>query len=30
MIIPYGSGVTEQDEKCGRIEILGDMLFKDL
>jgi hypothetical protein len=30
MIIPYGSGVTEQDEKCGRLEILGDMLFKDL
>lgn len=30
MIIPYGSGVTDQDEKCGRIEILGDMLFKDL
>lgn len=30
MIIPYGSGVTEQDEKCGRIEILGNMLFKDL
>ncbi len=30
MIIPYGSGVTDQDEKCGRIEILGDMEFKDL
>lgn len=30
MIIPYGSGVTEQDEKCGRIEILGDMLFRDM
>ncbi len=30
MIIPYGSGVSTQDEKCGRIEILGDMLFKDL
>jgi hypothetical protein len=30
MIIPYGSGVTQQDENCGRIEILGDMLFKDL
>lgn len=30
MIIPYGSGVTDQDENCGRIEILGDMLFKDL
>lgn len=30
MIIPYGSGVTPQDEGCGRIEILGDMLFKDL
>merc|ERR1711898_32715 len=29
-IIPYGSGVTTQDEKCGRIEILGNMLFKDL
>lgn len=30
MIIPYGSSVTPQDEVCGRIEILGDMLFKDL
>lgn len=30
MIIPYGSGVTTQSENCGRIEILGDMLFKDL
>ncbi len=30
MIIPYGSGVSEQDENCGRIEILGNMLFKDL
>lgn len=30
MVIPYGSGVTEQDEKCGRIEILGDMTWKDL
>lgn len=30
MIIPYGSGVTPQDEGCGRIEILGNMLFKDL
>lgn len=30
MIIPYGSGVTTQNENCGRIEILGDMLFKDL
>lgn len=30
MIIPYGSGVTTQDEACGRIEILGDMLFKDM
>lgn len=30
MVIPYGSGVTDQDEPCGRIEILGDMLFKDL
>lgn len=30
MIIPYGSGVTTQDENCGRIEILGDMEFKDL
>lgn len=30
MIIPYGSGVTTQDEKCGRIEILGNMLFKDM
>lgn len=30
MIIPYGSGVSTQSEKCGRLEILGDMLFKDL
>ncbi len=30
MIVPYGSGVSEQDENCGRIEILGNMLFKDL
>jgi len=30
MIIPYGSGVSTQNEVCGRIEILGDMLFKDL
>lgn len=30
MIIPYGSGVTTQNENCGRIEILGDMIFKDL
>jgi hypothetical protein len=30
MIIPYGSGISEQDENCGRIEILGNMLFKDL
>ncbi len=30
MIIPYGSGVTPQDEGCGRIEILGNMKFKDL
>ncbi len=30
MIIPYGSGVTEQDENCGRIEIVGDMQWKDL
>ncbi len=30
LIIPYGSGVSEQDENCGRIEILGNMLFKDL
>ena len=30
MIIPYGSGVSEQDENCGRIEILGDMQWKDL
>ena len=30
MVIPYGSGVSEQDENCGRLEILGDMLFKDL
>ncbi len=30
MIIPYGSGVTGQDEKCGRIEILGNLTFKNL
>jgi len=30
MLVPYGSGVSEQDENCGRIEILGNMLFKDL
>ena len=30
LIIPYGSGVSEQDENCGRIEILGDMLFRDM
>lgn len=30
MIIPYGSGVTPQNEGCGRIEILGNMKFKDL
>jgi len=30
MVVPYGSGVSEQDENCGRLEILGDMLFKDL
>ncbi len=30
MIIPYGSGVSEQDENCGRIEILCDMTWKDL
>lgn len=30
MIIPYGSGVTNQGDDCGRIEILGNMLFKDL
>lgn len=30
MIIPYGSGVSEQDENCGRIEIVGDMTWKDL
>lgn len=30
MIVPYGSGVTGQDENCGRIEILGGMNFKDL
>ncbi len=30
MVIPYGSGVSEQDENCGRLEILGNMLFKDL
>ncbi len=30
MIIPYGSGVTTQDEKCGRLEILGDMTFRDM
>lgn len=30
MIIPYGSGVSTENENCGRIEILGNMLFKDL
>lgn len=30
MIIPYGSGVSEQNENCGRLEILGDMQWKDL
>lgn len=30
MIIPYGSGVSEQDENCGRLEILGNMTWKDL
>lgn len=30
MIIPYGSGVNTENENCGRIEILGDMIFKDL
>jgi len=30
MVIPYGSGVSEQDENCGRFEMLGNMLFKDL
>lgn len=30
MIVPYGSGVTDQDENCGRIEILGDMCFRDM
>lgn len=30
MIIPYGSGVSEQDENCGRLEMLGDMTWKDL
>lgn len=30
MIIPYGSGVSTQDETCGRIEIVGDMTWKDL
>jgi len=30
MIIPYGSSISTQNENCGRIEILGDMLFKDL
>lgn len=29
MIIPYGSGVTDQDEKCGRLEMWGDMEFYD-
>lgn len=28
MIIPYGSGVSTENENCGRIEILGDMTFK--
>jgi len=30
MIIPYGSGVTPEKEGCGRLEMLGNMKFKDL
>ncbi len=30
MVVPYGSGVTTEGENCGRLEMLGDMLFKDL
>lgn len=30
MVIPYGSGVSTENENCGRLEILGNMLFKDL
>lgn len=29
MIIPYGSGVTGQDENCGRFEMWGDLEFND-
>jgi len=29
MVIPYGSGVSEQGENCGRLEIWGDMEFND-
>ncbi len=29
MIIPYGSGVTAQDENCGRFEMWGDLEFND-
>lgn len=30
LLIPYGSGVTDQGEDCGRIEILGNYHFTDL
>jgi len=30
LVIPYGSGVTDQDEDCGRLEILGNYIFTDL
>jgi hypothetical protein len=30
LLLPYGSGVTEQGEDCGRIEILGNYHFTDL
>lgn len=29
MVIPYGSGVSEQNENCGRLEMWGDMEFND-
>lgn len=29
LIIPYGSGVTNQGETCGRFEFWGDMEFND-
>lgn len=29
MIIPYGSGVSTENENCGRIEILGNMIFSE-